>query len=118
MSTNTTDPLIDLHAQLTELLWRRYGYPGALDDAHPVTQETYRADAAAVLEVIERAHAIVPVDRWNRAQSVTANLRAEFDCAAGDEGCSVTDGELLDQALLALEALEEALEPGDGEARS
>lgn len=53
--TPNADPIAGLRDQLTALLWQVYGYPGALSDAHPVTQEKYRADAAAVLEVIEGA---------------------------------------------------------------
>jgi hypothetical protein len=57
-----------LHDQLTEFLWRVYGYPSPFADAHPVTQETYRADAAAVLEVIARGHVIVERGRWERVE--------------------------------------------------
>jgi hypothetical protein len=46
-------------------------------------------------------------------------LREEFDCAAGIGDCTITDGQLLDACLAALERMERALAgdaaPGAGE---
>jgi hypothetical protein len=49
-------------------------------------------------------------------------LREEFDCAAGIGDCTITDGQLLDACLAALERMERALAgdaaPGAGEGQA
>lgn len=52
----------ELIERITGYLWRVYGYPGEFGDVHPVTIEKYRADAAALVEEIERTHVLVSHD--------------------------------------------------------
>jgi hypothetical protein len=83
--TPNADPIAGLRDQLTALLWQVYGYPGALSDAHPVTQEKYRADAAAVLEVIEGAgYRVVPNTTVCLHEGVFEDLLPQLDPDAYD----------------------------------
>lgn len=52
----------ELIERITAYLWRVYGYPGEFGDAHPVTIDTYRANAAALVDEIEQTYVLVPRD--------------------------------------------------------